>query len=138
MKSLFFLLIVIVNMLVFNACSDTEYEPIGKWHDNIKLSEKNVKLKAVKDSVIIRTKGSSWWITGISLNNESLVNPLDLNFDSDTVTYSKDGVVIERRDAKTLFIFMEANTEASKKIISISLQSGDYFDGVTITQAGKM
>jgi len=43
--------------------------------------------------------------------------------------------LIERRNSKELYIQMSPNTTGSERKLLIGLQSGNYFDGVTITQS---
>jgi hypothetical protein len=44
--------------------------------------------------------------------------------------------LIERRDKNTLFIKLEANNTEKERVMNITLEAGDYFDYVTIKQAG--
>ena len=43
--------------------------------------------------------------------------------------------LIERRNSKELYIQMSPNTTGSERKLLIGLQSGNYFDGVTITKS---
>lgn len=44
---------------------------------------------------------------------------------------------IERRSPKELYIQMSPNSTSSERKLIISLQNGNYFDGITIKQAAK-
>ncbi len=109
----------------------------GDWDDNINLSVRSVKFDAHADSVVITTKGSGWWITDVSVDSAYYVLPVGLNQQADNYAFTKDCFVIERRNRKTLFIKVDANTAYNQRIITIGLESGDYFDRVIITQKSK-
>jgi hypothetical protein len=108
----------------------------GKWDDNIKLSVRKVEFDASGDSATITTRGSWWWITDISVNNENYFN---FGIDPDSESYSiKDGCfIVERRDSHSLFIKVDANSGNSVRVITVGLEAGDYFDRVTVTQKAK-
>jgi hypothetical protein len=108
----------------------------GKWDDNIKLSVKKLEFSAEGDSAIIKTKGTWWWITDISVNKEHYFN-YGINQDSESYTIKDGCFVIERRDARTLFIKVDANPRDSVRVITVGLEAGDYFDRVTVTQKAK-
>ena len=48
-----------------------------------------------------------------------------------------DDIIFERVDKKTIFIKAGENPLERDRIISVSLEAGDYFDGITITQKSK-
>ena len=132
--SCFICLITIV--IIFYSCSDKK-DLMGKWHDNIKLSTKAVEFGANTDSVTITTKGDSWWVTDVTVNNERFNVFESINTGSEKYSIKKDCFVVERRDKNTLFIKADENPNNVKRIIKVELEAGDYFDGVTITQAAK-
>jgi hypothetical protein len=108
----------------------------GKWDDNIKLSARKVEFRAEGDSVTIKTKGTWWWVTGVSVDGEEfhnfVINPSSLKY-----TISGTCYIVGRRDAQTLFIKADPNPRDSVRIISVGLEAGDYFDRVTVTQKAK-
>ena len=110
---------------------------MGKWHDNIKLSTKAVEFGANTDSVTITTKGDSWWVTDVTVNNERFNVFESINTGSEKYSIKKDCFVVERRDKNTLFIKVDSNTLNVKRIITIGLEAGDYFDRVKIAQPPK-
>jgi hypothetical protein len=127
-----------LNLLIisfFTLCSCIDY--IGKWDDNIHLSAKTAEFSASGDSVIIKTGGSSWWISDISVDTVCFYGFKDVNLLSDNYSIKQDCFVVERRDKNTLFIKAEANPLNVKRIITVGLEAGDYFDRVTITQKPK-
>jgi hypothetical protein len=133
MKRILHFTLMIVLIMSLCSCSEKEKRD-GDWEDIIKLSAKTIEFSAFSDSVIITTGGSGWWITGVTVNNDYFSEFKDINFEADSYTIKRDCFVIERRDKHTLFIKAEENPLNIHRIISVGLQAGDYFDGVTITQ----
>lgn len=127
----FGLLIVLLN--IFYSCSRMD----GDWDDNIKLSIKNVEFSALGDSVIVTTEGSWWWINNISVNDKYFYVPNDSICELDSYLIKHDCFIVERRDKHTLFIKVDENPLNEKRIISVELEAGDYFDRVRITQNAK-
>lgn len=117
----------------FQSCKK---EPIGKWDDIIKLSQKNVNLSSEESSIMITTEGEWWWITEIIFNSEKII--LD-----DSINTSKDFYIehtefsIERKNKTTLLVSMSENTSNQERILHIGLEAGNYFDGINITQSKK-
>jgi hypothetical protein len=106
----------------------------GKWDDNIQLSTKTAEFNAIGDSIIITTKGSWWWIVGISLDDSTKLDFEGIDILSDQYKIVSYSYVVERRNSNTLFVSLEANPKKTLRILKIFLEAGDYFDGVTITQ----
>jgi hypothetical protein len=134
MKNLIPAFILLVIIITAYSCKD---QLIGKWDDNIKLSTKNVEFGSAADSVIITTKGEWWWITDISIDLESFYDFRDIDQESDHYTIVQNGITVERRDLKTMFIKVEANPLDRKRVISVGLEAGDYFDRVYVNQAAE-
>jgi hypothetical protein len=130
MKRILYINLLIISVITFYSCIDY----IGKWHDNIHLSAKEVEFNAAGDSVIIRTGGSSWWLTDVSVDTTCYYSFPGVDLLSANYIIKKDCFVIERRDKQTLFIKAEANPANVKRIITVGFEAGDYFDRVTITQ----
>ena len=107
---------------------------VGIWDDCIHLSTKTVEFKATGDSVTIKTEGSWWWITGISVDGKGYGGFVGVDLHADNYKIKQDCFVVERHDKNTLFIKVEANPNNVKRIITVGLEAGDYFDKVTITQ----
>jgi hypothetical protein len=126
-------------MFLLFSCSDKE-DPIGKWDDIIKLSEKEVDFSAATDSVIITTQGTWWWVHSISLNGASYLyyDAPGVDLESDNYTIEEQEFTVERRNATTLFVKMNANTSNEERVLDITLEAGNYFDRVCIRQAGSV
>jgi hypothetical protein len=124
--------------LFMNSCTknDNEENPIiGKWDDNIKLSQKTATINSNVNSITITTESTNWWLSGIYLNNNRIdltsVDRLSKNF----VIANPDFQVERKEDGKKIFITLNQNNTNSERILAISMQNGDYFDGVQIIQA---
>lgn len=122
--------LMILSVLIF----ETSCIRYGDWDDNIKLSVRSVGFDARGDSVVITTKGSWWWITDVSVDNNCFYEFTGVDQQSDSYVIKQDCFLLERRDKHTLFIRVEANPLNVQRIITIGFEAGDYFDRVTITQ----
>ena len=123
--------LLIVFILAINSCSKKK---IGNWDDNIKLSTKSAEFSASGDSIIIKTGGSWWWISDISVDSSWYYGFKGVDLQADSYTIKQDCFDVEHRDKNTLFIKVAANPNKVNRIISIGLEAGDYFDRVTVTQ----
>lgn len=128
---LFFLAIILLA-----SCSNNDVpEPIiGKWNDNIGLSQKSATLTSNTNSITITTKYSGWWLTGIGLNNND-IDLTGINKLSDDFIVINPDFQVERKNGKSLIITMNTNTTGSERILYVALEGGDYFDGVKIIQS---
>jgi hypothetical protein len=127
-------LILIFSTILFYSCN-TE-DPIGKWDDNIKLSKKKVEFSAQENTVTITTKGSSWWIDNIKLDDTNIMHQTNLDDPSETpYQVTEESFVLVRPDKTTLHITMSENRTGKERVLIISLQAGNYFDYITIKQS---
>jgi hypothetical protein len=133
MKKVFYLVLSVVLVLGYYSCSD-KYDPIGKWDDCIELSKKSVAFSNETDSVTITAKGAYWRITSVSVDTAVYIDYDNINREAEAYTIEGDGFRVEHRNAHTLFIRVDENLSNEQRIIRVSLQCGDYFDGVTVTQ----
>ena len=131
MKRILSFTLLFVSFITIYSCSEKKE---GDWDDNIKLSTKAVEFSALSDSVTIKTGGSGWWISDISVNSNYIYNFNGINIESDSYIIKQDCFWVERQDKNTLFIKVAENTLNVQRIITVGLQAGDYFDRVTITQ----
>lgn len=130
--------ILIMGIFFIISCSEKD-NYIGIWDDNIKLSTKNVSLKAKADSVLITTEGDWWWINEISFEDStySYYHREDINIESKYYSIKEYCFVVERRDKNTLFVKLNENNTGNERIMNISLEAGNYFDYVNITQVAN-
>ncbi len=107
---------------------------IGKWDDNIKLSQKTAILNSSKNSITITSESTGWWLNGITYNNAIVdvknIKETDLNFVVNHTDFQ-----VERKDGNKIIITMNQNTTNADRLLFIALQNGNYFDGLTITQS---
>jgi len=132
------IMILFFGLFILSSCSDKEVID-GKWDDNIKLSTKSVELTSKLDSVTITTEGDWWWIDAVSFEDStySYYGREDINLESDSYSIIEEQFLIERRDKNTLFIKIDENNTGNERVMNITFEAGDYFDYVTIKQAGN-
>ena len=119
---------------MLQSCNDEE-KLIGLWDDIIKLSEKEVTISAESNSLVITTEGTGWWINEIGLDD-------DWSYDIDGIDTSQDFLIeendfiIERINTNEIHISMTENQSGlDNRILSITLQAGNYSDRVRIIQS---
>ena len=112
-------------------------KPKGLWDDNIHLATKTAVFSASGDSVTIKTGGDWWWISDISVDDKWYSNFMGANVQANHDAIKQDCFEVEHRDKNTLFIKVTANPNNVKRIVTVGLEAGDYFDRVTITQNPK-
>ena len=127
-------IVLFLSIALFSSCDKTRLD--GDWDDIIKLSTNKVEFGAKADSVIIKTEGDGWWIEHIRLNDSfySYYGSDSIDLESDHYKIVEDDFVVERRDKNTLFVKLTDNLTGEERKMVISLEAGDYFDGVVITQ----
>jgi hypothetical protein len=136
MKKLLYVNLLFILIITVYSCTVKESR-MGDWEDNIKLSVKAVEFSSAGDSVTIKTGGSWWNIGGISVDSTNYYDFPGVNRQAVSYTLKKDCFDIQRRDNHTLFIKVLSNPLSVKRIITVGLEAGDYFDSVTITQKAK-
>jgi|SRR5512133_2173284 hypothetical protein len=133
MKKVIYLYLLIILIFAIYSCS----KPDGKWDDNIHLSTKTAEFSASGDSITIVTGGSWWWITDISVDSIWYYDFVGIDIQADRYRIKQSCFEVERRDKNTLFIKVDENPNTVKRIVTVGLEAGDYFDRVTITQKPK-
>jgi len=131
MKS-FFIIGLLAATAVLGSCTETKDE--GDWDDNIHLSQKTAQFKADGDSVIITTKGTGWWVNGVTVVGKMYYSFPDVDIEADSYVMADDGFIVERRNKTTLVIKLDANSLNTERVMRVGLEAGDYFDSVTIIQ----
>jgi hypothetical protein len=125
-------IVLILSVFLFS-CSDSG--EIGKWDDNIKLSQKEVQFTSAENSVVITTGQDGWWLLDVSLDGNTDFEPSENS--EGLFLLEENEFIVERRSPKEIYIEMSANSTGSERILQIGLQNGNYFDGIKITQAAK-
>ncbi|MFA5330180.1 MAG: hypothetical protein WC384_20465 [Prolixibacteraceae bacterium] len=136
MKIWLYVILMFILAGSLHSCTDRNRKD-GDWDDNIKLSTKAVEFSSSRDSVTIKTGGNWWWVSDISVDGTWYYGFSGIDLESDNYSIKEDCFEVERVDKNTLSIKVEANPNASKRIITVGLQAGDYFDRLTITQKPK-
>jgi len=133
MKKLITFCLLIILIIALYSCG----KPKGLWDDNIHLATKTAVFSASGDSITIKTGGDWWWISDISVDDKWYSHFIEVNVQVDRYTIKQDCFEVEHRDKNTLFIKVTANPNNVKRIVTVGLEAGDYFDRVTITQNPK-
>jgi hypothetical protein len=133
MRGKIFLSLIVILTSTLYSCT----KPKGIWDDNIHLSTKTAEFNAAGDSVTIKTGGSSWWISDISVDGVWYFSFPGVNLQADGYSIKQDCFTVEHLDKNTLFIKAEANPDTINRVITVGLSAGDYHDRVTITQKSK-
>jgi hypothetical protein len=136
-------LVLIAALIIICSCSDEkgvdEQMVDGDWDDNIKLSTKDVDLASHTDSVIITTEGD-YWLIGYVCFEDSIYDYYhqeSINLEAESYVITENDFLIERQDKNTLFVKINENTSGNKRVLNITISSGDYFDNVFINQAAN-
>jgi len=127
-KNIILILIAIFNM----SCSDSKD---GDWNDNIKLSQKELRFDSLENSAIITTEGDSWWISGIFFKDGQTFDLSNFDTTANNFTITESTFTLERKNGKEISIKLYENTTGSERILTVGLQAGNYFDGITIIQS---
>lgn len=130
--------IIAVILLVFACTHSDTPDLIGKWDDNIQLSEKYVEFSAHADSISINTKCEWWWINELTLNDTTHIMIGD-NIDLESASYKieSEDYMVARKDKTTLFVKFNDNNTGKDRTLTVTLEAGDYFDYVTVVQLAE-
>ncbi|WP_146201751.1 hypothetical protein [Sediminitomix flava] len=89
-----------------------------------------------ENSETIKTEGANWWIASIIVDK----NGIDLG-DIDTTKKSflieNDVFTFERQNGNEIFISVSENQTNEERIITFTLQSGNYHDGIRVVQSSN-
>lgn len=122
-----------VLFLIVLSCADSKD---GDWDDNIKLSQKEVQFSSAQNNIEISTEGTGWWVGEVSMDGELFdLNGIDTTKEKFTIEETEFS--IERKNSTEVYISMQQNPTESARVLIIGLQSGNYFDGIKITQSGN-
>lgn len=127
-KNIILILIIILNL----SCSDSKD---GDWDDNIKLSQKELQFDSLENSVVITTEGDWWWISEVFFKDGQTFDLSNVDTTANNFTITESEFTLERKNGKQIIIKLFENTTGSERILTVGLQAGNYFDGITITQS---
>lgn len=125
-----------MSVFILASCSDKE-DPIGYSDDSIKLSQKSLKFSAETDSAIISSEGYGWWVNNVKDNDSTYFPSIVYNLPFEPSVIKGNSFSVEHRGEKTLFIKMNKNDTGSTRELSISVQGGNYFDYIYISQSAE-
>ena len=127
-KNIILILIVIFSM----SCSDSND---GDWDDNIKLSQKELRFNSLENLAVITTEGDSWWISGIFFKDGQTFDLSNVDTTANSFAITESAFTLERKNGNEISIKLYENTTGSERILTVRLQAGNYFDGITIIQS---
>lgn len=125
---------LLLTAALFFTISCNKGREIGKWDDNIKLSQKTASFSSNSNSIIVTTETTGWWLDGITFNKAN-VDLKSIERTAQNFVVVQPDFKVERKEGNKIIITMNQNTTNADRLLSIGLQNGDYFDGVTITQS---
>ncbi|MBP4137681.1 BACON domain-containing protein [Flavobacterium geliluteum] len=106
----------------------------GKADDDIKLSKKDIIMESSQSSYTVETRSTDYWLNEIFLDGKatdlSTINNLDKNW----IVVHPEYQVERKEDGKKIVITMNKNNSNADRILMITLQHGNYFDGIRVTQ----
>ncbi|UXX78506.1 hypothetical protein N7E81_14180 [Reichenbachiella carrageenanivorans] len=132
---LYYLLFVLLIVLANTSCEKSRDD--GDWDDNIHLSTRELILPAIASSGQVTTKGDWWWVSEIHVDNQSYYDFEGVDLEFPGYSIKRDSITVTRSDVNTLDIQLGKNPEATFRVFIISLQAGNYFDYVKVTQEGS-
>ncbi|MDX6181712.1 hypothetical protein SGQ44_05770 [Flavobacterium sp. Fl-77] len=106
----------------------------GKADDDIKLSKKDIIMESSQSSYTVETRSTDYWLNEIFLDGKatdlSTINNLGKNW----IVVHPEYQVERKEDGKKIVITMNKNNSNADRILMITLQHGNYFDGIRVTQ----
>lgn len=132
------LLMILFGMfsVLFVACSSDEVKdlPTGPSGDVIKLSKKEASFTAEANTITITAEYKGWWVNGFALDKVR-IDKGTVNLSAENFIFKNDVFEVERKNGNTLIVAMSKNTTGTERILTIGLQSGNYFDSINVTQS---
>ncbi len=134
MKKILIYIFISLTGILLNSCEKNNRD--GDWSDNIKLSQKSVQFNSTTNSITITTETTSWWLNRIALNGSDVdldnIKIQDKNFEITNPEFQ-----INRKDGNKIIISVPENNSNNERTIIISLQNGNYYDGIIVNQSKK-
>ncbi len=123
--------LLLLSVITIMSCED---QPVGKWDDNIKLSNDELTFSAGAGSETITTEGDLWWLISIRTDVDDYENFEGTDTTDDSFEISRDDITFERIEKTTIKIDLAENNTGAERTFVIGLQAGNYFDSIVITQ----
>ncbi|PIE99261.1 MAG: hypothetical protein CR961_01035, partial [Polaribacter sp.] len=106
---------------------------LGVSPDGIKLSKKDFVINNQKQRLEIETKGEWWWFNDIKINEKHIQFDMEKSAKKDFKIENED-IKIKRKNATNFYIEISKNKSNTQRNFVITLQSGNYFDYIKISQ----
>tara|TARA_B110000240_G_C13350626_1_gene389583 strand:+ start:225 stop:515 length:291 start_codon:yes stop_codon:yes gene_type:complete len=94
-----------------------------------------LQFDSLENSAIIKTRGDSWWISKIFFKDGQTFDLSNVDTTANNFTVTESEFILERKNGKEIAIKLFKNTTGSQRILTVGLQAGNYFDGITIIQS---
>ena len=134
MKRLLPLSAIVFAILFASSCKSDDTVTPDK-HNAIKLSSRQAKFNAQADSLTLTTESDWWWIESIVSDDKTFDDFGNVNTLSNSYSLSHDFFIVARRDNHTLFIKLDENTTRQQRTVTVNLESGEFFDQISVTQS---
>ena len=100
------------------------------------MSQKEVQFDANENTILITTEGEGWWIAEIALDNSN-VDISSINTTADNFVIDEPEFSIERKNTTEIHITVTKNETGVERKLLITLEAGNYFDHIIVTQAAN-
>lgn len=104
--------------------------------NNIRLSTKHVEMMSDEDSAVIFAEGTKWWINDVNADGVRLyASPEDI--EKDFAEIEGDWFAVEKQGNEKLMVKVSENKSKNDRKMIITLESGNYFDYISVLQRGR-
>lgn len=134
MKKILIYIFISLTGIFLNSCKKNNMD--GDWSDNIKLSQKSVQFNSTTNSITITTETTNWWLNRIALNGSDL-DLENIKIHNKNFEITNPEFQINRKDGNKIIISVPENNSNNERTIIISLQNGNYYDGIIVNQSKK-
>lgn len=121
--------VLLLSSLIFISCESNK-------NNNIRLSTKHVEMMPDEDSAIIFAEGTNWWINDVNADGKRLY-ALPEDLEKDYTGIEGDWFAVEKQGSEKLIVKVSENRSKNDRKIVITLESGNYFDYISVLQKGK-
>jgi hypothetical protein len=104
---------------------------------SFKTGQKELRFDSLENLAVIITKGDAWWISGIFFKNGQAFDVNNVDTTANNFTITESAFTLERKNGKEIAIKLYENTTSSERILTVGLQAGNYFHGITIIQSSN-
>jgi len=124
--------IFILSAFCLVSCGSAE----SSENESVRLSAKQVELMPESDTTIITAQGPWWWISDIDVDGKRLyANPEDIQ--KTYMGIEGDWFTVEKISEEKLMVKVSQNKSRNSRKMVITLESGNYFDYISVLQKGR-